>query len=247
MKKKTLYEFLGVEPDATPEEIKAAAVYSAKKFNPNRYPGNPRVLEHFNKVKLVYNILSNPQKRAAYDAHLKKLVENTAEANKDNINLWKGESIVYRVNAHWFGYFEISLLVLMLTYFLFYPTMLHQWLTEIEPYVALCFQGVLLLSILILLYTLLRQFTTILIITSRRTIIKFNFLPKKQIEISHAQFEGIKIKPSILCHILDFGALKIVARGKKGIEGIKVGNVVSPKTFEKRLMQIIKHSAYHRI
>ncbi len=31
MKKKTLYDFLGVEPDATPEEIKAAALHLANK------------------------------------------------------------------------------------------------------------------------------------------------------------------------------------------------------------------------
>jgi curved DNA-binding protein CbpA len=53
MKKKKLYEFLGVEPEATPEEIKTAALSLAEKFHPSKYPGNPRVAARFKKIKRV--------------------------------------------------------------------------------------------------------------------------------------------------------------------------------------------------
>lgn len=76
MSTKTLYEFLGIEPEATPEEIKAAAQYLVNKFHPSKFPDNQRVVARVKKIKQVYNILGNPQKRAAYDAVLaKKMAE----------------------------------------------------------------------------------------------------------------------------------------------------------------------------
>jgi curved DNA-binding protein CbpA len=76
----THYEFLGITKEATKEEIKIAAQLLANKFQPAKYPGNPRVLALFNKIKLVYNILANPKKRAAYDAILEKKMLHSQSA-----------------------------------------------------------------------------------------------------------------------------------------------------------------------
>jgi DnaJ-class molecular chaperone len=84
MKKKTLYEFLGVASDAHSDEIKAAALHLAKKFHPAKYPNNPRVAARFQQIKKVYRILANPEKRAAYDAMLLAKMAKATSANTRN-------------------------------------------------------------------------------------------------------------------------------------------------------------------
>jgi uncharacterized membrane protein YdbT with pleckstrin-like domain len=256
----TYYEFLGVEPDASPDEIKTAAQYLARKFSPNRYPGNLRVAARFKKIKLVYDILTNPQKRAAYDASLAKempesatqLIKKTRKKESSELRNW--EKMLYSVDIHWFGYIETLLLMMIPAYFLFVdPVILYKLLENIEflqdkrLYVEIGLPGLLVLGILILQHTLLRQFTTTLVITSQRSVTKFGLISRKQIEITHAQFEEIKIKQGILGKMLDFGTIKVRGRKVKGVGKIKVSNVVSPHEFEIRLKRIIKHNAYHRI
>lgn len=264
MKKKTLYDFLGVEPEASQEEIKAAALYLAKKYHPVSYPGNSRVAARFKQIKLVYNILTNPQKRANYDASLATTTEKKA-ATRHKKNTQKeetpkflnGEQILYSVEIHWFGYLDAFLFMLIPAYFIFFdPALLpnflednYQFWQDKRLYVEFGLIGLLLLSILRLLQTLLKRTTSTLMITAERTIAKFGFISIKTIEITHAQFEELEIKQSLLGKILDFGKIKIRGRGKKGFSEIKikVSEVVSPKQFENRLMRVIKHSAYRRI
>ncbi len=238
MAKKTLYEFLSIEPEASSEEIKVAALYFAQKFNPKIYPGNPRVIQRFKTIQRVYKILGNSEKRAAYDAKLA-------------VKQW--DPIVYRVETHWFASFEILLFMAIVIYFLATPSMLFVLLRKIdflpEIYILPVLYSVLVLNFLILLYTLLRQVTTSLIISAKQTVVEFGFFSKKKIEIPHTQFEEIKIKQSILSKLFDFGTIKIKGRNKNnvGVIKIKVNNVAMPYIFKKRLMRLIKHNAYHRI
>ncbi|CAG0938562.1 Chaperone protein DnaJ [Gallionellaceae bacterium] len=69
MSKKDYYEVLGVNRDASDEEIKKAYRKLAMKHHPDRNPDNPKAEEHFKEAKEAYEVLSDAQKRAAYDQY----------------------------------------------------------------------------------------------------------------------------------------------------------------------------------
>ncbi|HEY7987344.1 MAG TPA: molecular chaperone DnaJ [Methylophilaceae bacterium] len=69
MAKKDLYEVLGVNRDASDEDIKKAYRKLAMKHHPDRNPDNPSAEGHFKEAKEAYEILSDGQKRAAYDQY----------------------------------------------------------------------------------------------------------------------------------------------------------------------------------
>ena len=69
MAKKDFYEILGLNRDASEEEIKKAYRKLAMKHHPDRNPDNPKSEEHFKETKEAYEILSDTQKRAAYDQY----------------------------------------------------------------------------------------------------------------------------------------------------------------------------------
>src|SRR6187397_1036810 len=67
MAKKDYYEVLGVNRDASDEDLKKSYRKLAMKWHPDRNPDNPKAEEHFKEAKEAYEILSDAQKRAAYD------------------------------------------------------------------------------------------------------------------------------------------------------------------------------------
>lgn len=67
--KKDYYEVLGVNRDASEEEIKKAFKKLAMKYHPDRNPDNPKAEESFKEAKEAYEVLSDDQKRAAYDQY----------------------------------------------------------------------------------------------------------------------------------------------------------------------------------
>ena len=67
MAKRDYYEVLGVKKDADEAEIKKAYKRSAMKFHPDRNPDNKEAEEKFKEASEAYEILSDAQKRAAYD------------------------------------------------------------------------------------------------------------------------------------------------------------------------------------
>ena len=76
--KKDFYEILGVNRDAADDEIKKAYRKLAMKFHPDRNPDNPKAEEQFKEAKNAYEILSDSQKRAAYDQYGHAGVEQQA-------------------------------------------------------------------------------------------------------------------------------------------------------------------------
>ena len=67
MKKRDYYEVLGVNRDASEEDIKQSYRKLAMKHHPDRNPDNPKSEEHFKEAKEAYEALSDEQKRASYD------------------------------------------------------------------------------------------------------------------------------------------------------------------------------------
>jgi len=69
MAKRDLYEVLGVNRDASEDELKKAYRKLAMKYHPDRNPDNKEAEEKFKEVKEAYEILTDANKRAAYDRY----------------------------------------------------------------------------------------------------------------------------------------------------------------------------------
>jgi molecular chaperone DnaJ len=71
MAKRDFYEILGVPKNASDEEIKKSYRKLAMKFHPDRNQGDAakEAEVKFKEAKEAYEMLSDPQKRAAYDQH----------------------------------------------------------------------------------------------------------------------------------------------------------------------------------
>ena len=67
MAKRDYYEVLGVNRDAAEDEIKKSFRKLAMKFHPDRNPDNPKAEEHFKEAKEAYEVLTDANKRLAYD------------------------------------------------------------------------------------------------------------------------------------------------------------------------------------
>jgi len=61
------YEVLGVSRSATDQELKSAYRKQALKYHPDRNPGNQAAEEKFKEASEAYQVLSDADKRAAYD------------------------------------------------------------------------------------------------------------------------------------------------------------------------------------
>jgi len=76
MTKRCYYETLGVDRNATDEELKKAFRRLAMKHHPDRNPDNKECESQFKEAKEAYEILGDTQKRAMYDRHGHAAFEN---------------------------------------------------------------------------------------------------------------------------------------------------------------------------
>jgi molecular chaperone DnaJ len=68
-KKRDYYEVLGVNRDASDEDIKKAYRKLAMKYHPDRNPDSKDAEEKFKEAKEAYEVLTEADKRRAYDAY----------------------------------------------------------------------------------------------------------------------------------------------------------------------------------
>jgi molecular chaperone DnaJ len=69
MAKRDYYDVLGVARNASDDEIKKSYRKLAMKYHPDRNPDQKDAEERFKETKEAYEMLSDPQKRAAYDQY----------------------------------------------------------------------------------------------------------------------------------------------------------------------------------
>ncbi|MCK5817786.1 MAG: molecular chaperone DnaJ [Psychromonas sp.] len=67
MSKRDCYDVLGVSRSATEKEVKKAYKRLAMKYHPDRTKGDSTLEEKFKEVKEAYEILNDPNKKAAFD------------------------------------------------------------------------------------------------------------------------------------------------------------------------------------
>src|SRR5882762_8405083 len=63
------YEVLSVSRDASDQELKTSYRKLAMQYHPDRNPDNPAAEDKFKECSEAYQILSDPEKRAAYDRY----------------------------------------------------------------------------------------------------------------------------------------------------------------------------------
>lgn len=64
---KDYYKILGVNENATQEEIKQAYKKLAMRYHPDKNPGDKQAEEKFKEINEAYSVLSDPEKRKQYD------------------------------------------------------------------------------------------------------------------------------------------------------------------------------------
>ncbi|PIE50808.1 MAG: molecular chaperone DnaJ [Flavobacteriales bacterium] len=104
---KNYYYFLGVEENASEEEIKKAYRKLSLKYHPDKNSGDDFFAERFREVKEAYETLIDEEKRKAYDRgySLKKKsirsdfppVIKTFSVNKTNVD--KGDEVIVKWNT----------------------------------------------------------------------------------------------------------------------------------------------------
>ncbi|XP_069938990.1 dnaJ homolog subfamily C member 5 isoform X4 [Cherax quadricarinatus] len=91
----SLYETLGIQKDATTEQIKKTYRKLALKYHPDKNPDNPEAAEKFKEVNHAHGILSDPTKRNIYDNYGSLGLYIAEQFGEENVNTY------FLVNSGW--------------------------------------------------------------------------------------------------------------------------------------------------
>jgi hypothetical protein len=80
---KTLYELLGVGPDASEEALKTAYRKLAKMHHPDLNPNDPDAARRFRQVATAISILCDAKRRAAYDQRLVRELQRRLDRERE--------------------------------------------------------------------------------------------------------------------------------------------------------------------
>jgi curved DNA-binding protein len=81
-----LYEVLGVPPDATADEIKAVYRQLARTFHPD-VNADPAAVDHFREITEAFLVLTDEDKRRAYDRRPRARLRSVGEETETYLGL----------------------------------------------------------------------------------------------------------------------------------------------------------------
>ena len=67
MAQKDYYKTLGVEKNASADQIKSAYRRLAKQYHPDLHPNDAAAAEKFKEINEAYSVVGDPEKRGRYD------------------------------------------------------------------------------------------------------------------------------------------------------------------------------------
>ncbi len=114
------YQVLGIDRNATPEQIKAAFKRMAKLYHPDRNPGNKEAEDTFKTINEAYHTLADPGKKSRYDSRFYWVSEESnhaywQEVRRRRYEQWKrSQENRYRIDKNYFRIQGLAFLVFLI-------------------------------------------------------------------------------------------------------------------------------------
>lgn len=86
------YKLFELEAFASIDQIKRRYRELAMVYHPDRNPGNPSAEEYFKIITQGYNLLSEPDKKKAYDGLLNQILDKVHHGHVETVNVGKSQS-----------------------------------------------------------------------------------------------------------------------------------------------------------
>jgi curved DNA-binding protein CbpA len=116
------YEILEVSQNASPEVIKAAYKSLMQRYHPDKNPDNAQIAAHALQVVQAYEVLSDSDRRAAYDIKLKQRLIDNLQVSRDRGADDQDSSVANNLHvakekrSYWFLWLLIALIIVFCLY-----------------------------------------------------------------------------------------------------------------------------------